>query len=91
MNYLTLFLVDLKNKMWAETGVHYSWASVDFEVDGGIYYVPNSMNPLTSTLVVMDDRRTKCRFRSGSGWVSPICADYDNFISILENQKEERE
>lgn len=83
MNYLTLYLVDLKSRQWAEVGVHYSWASVDVEVDSGIYYTPNSMNPLTSTLVVMDDRRTKCRFRRGTKWVSPICADYDKFISII--------
>lgn len=88
MNYLTLYLVDFKAQEWAECGVHYSWGSVDVEVDGGIYYVPNSMNPTTSVLVVMDDERKKCRIRRGDRWVSPICADFDNFISIIENQKE---
>ena len=88
MNYLTLYLVDLKSRQWAEVGVHYSWASVDVEVDSGIYYVPNSMNPLASTLVVMDDQRNTCKFRRGSKWLSPTSADYDNFISIIGDTRE---
>ncbi len=86
MNYITLYLVDLKAKQWAEVGVYYSIGSVEMGFDVDLPFHP--LFDQGMDVVHMDDRRDRCRFRRGEKWVDPICADFDKFVSIIDNQKQ---
>lgn len=88
MNWLTLYVVDLKKPAWFEVGVFQDMEQVEREIEiGPGWYLPTELiDSEDIQLVVQNDTRTQCRFRTEDDkWEDPICAEYDKFISIIGN------
>jgi len=89
-NWITLYVVDLKNRRWHAAGLFLTMEGVNKDVDlGPGWWTPTEMidNP-DCELFVMNDSRSMCQIRNNDTFESPTCAKYDRFVSVIDNTKE---